>query len=158
MYTLNVRPIGSVKASKAGMQIVLKEEYIPALQELHGFSHLNIIWWFSEVSDEEGRHNLEVKQPYKWSPAIMGVFATRSPFRPNPIALTSVQVNVIDTENGVIHIPYIDAHDGTPILDIKPYTPSLDRVESPKTPEWCRHWPKSLEQSADFDWQDEFQF
>jgi len=64
----------------------------------------------------------------------------------------------IDYEKGRIQIPYIDANDGSPVLDIKPYTPSLDRVEDPGVPAWCRHWPRSLEQSGSFDWENEFNF
>ena len=62
----------------------------------------------------------------------------------------------IDYERGVIHIPYIDAEDGTPILDIKPYHPCSDRVRDVTVPEWCGHWPKWYEDSASFDWAAEF--
>ena len=88
----------------------------------------------------------------------MGIFATRSPVRPNPIALSTVEVTHINYEQGIIHIPYIDADHNTPVLDIKPYTPSLDRVENPRVPEWCSHWPKSLEESEQFPWEEEFNF
>ena len=88
----------------------------------------------------------------------MGVFATRSPIRPNPIALTTVEIIHLNYQKGLIQIAYIDANDNTPLIDIKPYTPSLDRVETPGVPEWCNHWPKSLEQSAYFTWEDEFNF
>ena len=72
--------------------------------------------------------------------------------RPNPIALSCVQVLQIDQASGAIEIAYTDAEHLTPILDIKPYTPSLDRVERPSVPQWCAHWPKSLEGSAEFEW------
>lgn len=88
----------------------------------------------------------------------MGIFATRSPIRPNPIALTAVEILHNDYEKGVIQIAYIDANDGSPVLDIKPYTPSLDRIEDPKVPAWCAHWPKSLEKSGSFAWEKEFNF
>jgi tRNA (Thr-GGU) A37 N-methylase len=104
------------------------------------------------------RNILEGPKPYKKSPAAMGIFATRSPVRPNLIALTAVQVISIDYEKGNIEVAYIDANDGTPVLDIKPYTPSLDRVEKPSVPKWCGHWPMSLEQSEDFDWENEMNF
>lgn len=48
--------------------------------------------------------------------------------------------------------------DGSPVLDIKPYTPSLDRIEAPGVPQWCSHWPKSLEEAGCFDWEEEFNF
>ena len=58
----------------------------------------------------------------------------------------------------MIGLAYIDANDNTPLLDIKPYTPSMDRIESPTVPDWCSHWPKSLEESSDFPWENEFNF
>jgi tRNA-Thr(GGU) m(6)t(6)A37 methyltransferase TsaA len=158
MSDLHVTPVGTISVGKDGVFIKLKPEYCPALQSLDGFSHLNVIWWFSNYDTQEMRSTLEMPQPYRTAPAVMGIFATRSPVRPNPLALTAVQVLDIDYENGVIRIAYIDADDGTPILDIKPYTPSLDRVDAPTVPEWCEHWPKSLEQSADFNWEQEFLF
>ena len=88
----------------------------------------------------------------------MGIFATRSPIRPNPIALTTAPVTYIDYENGVIHIAYMDANDNTPVLDIKPYTPSMDRIESPAVPAWCSHWTISQEESAAFPWEAPFNF
>ena len=158
MQNFNVRPIGKISADDSGMYIKLDADYIPALQALDGFSHLSVIWWFSGFDNEEMRSIVATKQPYKNAPDMMGIFATRSPIRPNPIALTAVQIIRIDHENGIIQIAYIDADNGTPVLDIKPYTPSLDRVENPGVPEWCAHWPKSLEESASFDWEHEFNF
>ncbi|MNE61354.1 putative tRNA (adenine(37)-N6)-methyltransferase [compost metagenome] len=101
---------------------------------------------------------MEVSAPYKSSPPKMGIFATRSPIRPNPVAMSVVQIIDIDAEQGIIQIPYIDANNGTPVIDLKPYTPSLDRVESPSVPNWCKHWPKSIEESGRFNWESEFNF
>lgn len=158
MRNFQVDPIGKISVNEGGTFIGLEPKYIPALQALDGFSHLNVIWWFSDFDNEESRNVFETPQPYKNAPAVMGIFATRSPVRPNPIALTAVQVIHINYEKGIIQIAYIDANDGTPVLDIKPYTPSLDRVEAPGVPEWCSHWPMSLEQSGSFDWGNEFNF
>ena len=158
MQTFQVTAIGKISINNEGMFIELDSRYIPAIQALDGFSHLNVIWWFSDFDDKKMRSNLEIPKPYKKSPDVMGVFATRSPVRPNPIALTAVQVIHIDYEKGIIQIAYIDANDGTPVLDIKPYTPSLDRIEIPSVPKWCNHWPKSIEESGSFDWASEFNF
>jgi len=158
MKNFQVSPIGKINVNEEEMFIEIKPKYIPALQALDGFSHINVIWWFSDFDNEEARNTLEATQPYKKSPDTMGMFATRSPIRPNPIALTAVQIIHIDYEKGIIQIPYIDANDGTPVLDIKPYTPSIDRVETPDVPEWCSHWPKSLEESGSFNWEKEFNF
>ncbi len=158
MQRYQVSPIGKIRVNETGMFIELESKYVPALQALDGFSHLNVIWWFSNTDREEMREVLEAPQPYKKAPEVMGIFATRSPIRPNPIALTAVQIIHIDYQASRIQIAYIDADDHTPVLDIKPYTPSLDRVENPVVPQWCSHWPKSLEESADFDWENEFNF
>jgi tRNA-Thr(GGU) m(6)t(6)A37 methyltransferase TsaA len=158
MKTIQVNPIGTIRQGEKGTILAVDKKYIPALQELDGFSHINVLWWCHELDQEEARNMLEVEAPYKRAPDIMGIFATRSPIRPNPIALTASQVISIDHAAGTIQLAYIDANDGTPVLDIKPYTPSIDRVEEPKVPDWCSHWPRSAEQSGDFDWAAEFNF
>jgi tRNA (Thr-GGU) A37 N-methylase len=103
------------------------------------------------------RSALVSKKPYKKGPETIGVFATRSPVRPNPVLITTITVLHIDHEKGIIHIPWMDAENGTPILDIKPYHLS-ERVHECKVPQWCNHWPKWDEESATFNWQNEFNF
>jgi len=151
-----VSPAGYVRTGEGGFRLEILEDYRPALRGLEGFSHVNVLWWCHLADDEELRKVVECEQPYKTSPAVMGIFATRSPLRPNPIALTAVAVLGIDYDRGVIHIPYIDAEDGTPVLDSKPYHPSVDRIREVSVPEWCSHWPKWYEDSATFDWAAEF--
>lgn len=158
MEQFSINQIGRVEIGEDGMCIKIFQQYKAALKELDSFSHVNVFWWFSECDDEHSRKVLIAQSPYKGSPEDMGIFATRSPLRPNPIALTVAQILYIDHENSVIHIAYIDANNDTPVVDLKPYTPSLDRIENPKVPAWCEHWPKSLEQSADFDWESQFNF
>ncbi len=158
MTDFKVFPIGKIQNTENGTFIEIESKYIPAMKALEGFSHINVIWWFSDFDNEKARNSLQTPQPYKKAPATMGIFATRSPIRPNPIALTAVEIIYIDYQKGLIQIAYIDANDDTPVLDIKPYTPSLDRIETPGVPEWCSHWPNSLEQSAYFAWEDEFNF
>jgi tRNA (Thr-GGU) A37 N-methylase len=59
---------------------------------------------------------------------------------------------------GIIDLYYVDAFIGTPILDIKPYIPTVDKVNKVITPTWSKHWPQSYEESGDFDWEKEFNF
>jgi tRNA-Thr(GGU) m(6)t(6)A37 methyltransferase TsaA len=158
MEQYQVNPIGKVIITKGGIFVELFEDYKTALKALDGFGHINILWWFDGCDFEEARRILEVDAPYKHAPDKMGIFATRSPVRPNPIALSAAQIISIDHETGRIQLAYIDANDGSPVIDIKPYTPSLDRVESPAVPQWCSHWPRSIETSGDFDWATEFNF
>ena len=98
------------------------------------------------------------EKPYIKGPDALGVFATRSPMRPNPIAVSSVGIAYVDEAAATVGLYYIDALPESPVLDLKPYTPSVDRVESPSVPEWCAHWPRSYEESGDFDWEAEFNF
>ena len=96
-----------------------------ALRGLDGFSHIWLIWGFSESEC----WSPTVRPPRLGGNVRMGVFATRSPFRPNPIGLSSVRLEGIETdgENGlVLIVAGADLMDGTPIYDIKPYLPGVD--------------------------------
>ncbi len=96
-------------------------------------------------------------KPYKKGPENVGIFATRSPIRPNPILLSTIEVSNIDFLQGHIYTPYIDAENGSIVLDIKPYNMS-ERVKNCTVPDWCKHWPQWYEDSALFDWNNEFNF
>ena len=109
MQKFTVNTIGKISINNEEMLIKLEPQYIPALQALNGFSHINVIWWFNHLDNEKARKILELPKPYKKSPEIMGTFAIRSPMRPNPIALTAVQVLNIDFNAGIIQINYNDA-------------------------------------------------
>ena len=159
MEQYDVRPIGYVKeAPDGGTMIRIDERYRAGLVGLEGFSHVAVLWWCHLADSEELRNVVDAGRPYAGLDYDLGVFATRSPVRPNPIALTMVEVATIDREEGTIETPYLDAEDGTPILDIKPYTPSIDRVEEPQVPVFCANWPKSVETSGGFDWAATFGF
>lgn len=121
------RQSGLVPEVKA--TIVFEPEYRnpDALRGLEGFSHLWLLWHFSEVKQENWSPT--VRPPRLGGNARMGVFATRSPYRPNPVGLSSVTLERIewDTPQGaVIHVSGADLMDGTPILDIKPYLAYTD--------------------------------
>ncbi|MCH1940675.1 SAM-dependent methyltransferase [Holdemania massiliensis] len=158
MKTYQVNSIGTIRCGAQGTFLCLDKPFIPALLGLEGFSHLQVLWWFSDFDSDPYRTVLQTPQPYKNGPEQMGIFATRSPVRPNPIGLTTVEILHVDAAQGLIEIAYIDAHDCSPILDLKPYTPSFDRLNTPRVPAWCAHWPMSLEASETFDWEAEFNF
>ena len=158
MAIFSVRQIGIIRTDKGGSRIELESEFRPAMVGLEGFEYLNILWWFHHCDNEQSRAHLQEESPYAKGPEILGTFATRSPERPNPIALSCAQVTWLDEEHGVIGLAWLDAEDGSPVLDLKPYTPSADRVENPSVPSWCSHWPKNVETSGDFDWAAEFNF
>jgi tRNA-Thr(GGU) m(6)t(6)A37 methyltransferase TsaA len=153
--TYKVSPIGRVSVRDDGFRLELDKQYIPALRELDEFSHVLVLWWCHRLDNEEIRALTQFDRPYKRAPAKMGVFATRSPARPNPIAATVVPLLKVDHKTGTIRIAYIDAEDGSPVADIKPYHPCTDRVKEVSVPAWCRHWPEWYEDSAEFNWGDE---
>lgn len=158
MKKMKMTPIGTVHAEEDGYFLEVAPAYRKALLGLEGHSHIAILWWFSGCDNEADRQKCLEVSPYVGGPAKLGTFATRSPARPNPIALSTAAIIYLDAENGCIGLDYIDADDQSPLLDIKPYVPSLDRVEAPRVPDWCAHWPNSVEASGDFDWASVFPF
>ena len=121
------RQSGLVDALEA--TIVFEPPYrnADALRGLEGFSHLWLVWVFDQAIRKEWSPT--VRPPRLGGNARMGVFATRSPFRPNPIALSAVKLDHVELTadlGPVIHIRGADLMDGTPILDIKPYIPYAD--------------------------------
>ena len=154
----NLIPIEEFKAENGDFEIKVYPKYLKAMKGLEELSYLQVIWWFDQCDNEVSRIKLVEEKPYKNGPEVLGTFATRTPERPNPIAVSTVYVLSVDMERGIIRIPYIDAFSGTPILDIKPYMPSIDRVETVQMPKWCEHWPSNVETSGDFDWEKEFNF
>lgn len=123
------RQSGLVPALKG--EIVFCEEYrdSSALKGIEGFSHLWLLWDFSEVEDTKWRPT--VRPPRLGGNKRMGVFATRSPFRPNPIGLSCVKLEEVKqtADGAVLVVSGADLMDGTPILDIKPYLPFADCVK-----------------------------
>ena len=110
-------------------RIVFEKEYrdANAIRGLEGFSHIWLLWGFSETPEDE-TFRPTVRPPRLGGSQRVGVFATRSPFRPNPIGLSSVELKkTIETDDGpVLEVIGADLMDGTPIYDIKPYLPEFD--------------------------------
>ncbi len=99
-------------------QIEVFEEFEQGLQDIEGFSHIIVIYWFHR---SEG-YRLLVKTP--WDDKPHGLFTTRSPHRPCPLGLAVVQL--VSRERNLLKVKGLDAIDGTPLLDIKPYIPEVD--------------------------------
>ena len=118
------RQAGVVKELKG--RVVLQGEYArpQALRGLEGFDYLWLIWEFSLNGDGDG--SLTVRPPRLGGNERVGVFASRSPFRPNRLGLSSVRIEKVDTESCSILVSGADLADGTPIYDIKPYVEYTD--------------------------------
>ena len=107
-------------------RIVFEPEYAnaDALRGIEGFDYLWLIWEFSLNGKREGEWSPLVRPPLLGGNEYMGVFATRSPFRPNPLGLSSVRL--LSVEDGALVVAGADLVDGTPIYDIKPYVEYAD--------------------------------
>ena len=121
------RQSGLVEALKA--RVVFEPDFRSpeAVRGLEGFSHIWLIWQFSQAVREDWSPT--VRPPRLGGNTRMGVFATRSPFRPNAVGLSSVRLERVEphTPQGpVLHVAGADLMDGTPILDLKPYLPYAD--------------------------------
>lgn len=128
-------------------RIVFAPEYRnpDALRGIEGFSHLWLVWQFSEAVREHWSPT--VRPPRLGGNTRVGVFATRSPFRPNAIGLSCVKLDRVDlhTPDGpVIYVSGVDLMDGTPILDIKPYIPYADSHPEAKEGFTSQGWERAL--------------
>jgi len=119
-------PRQSREESPIVTRIVFEPDYrvAEALRGIEGYSHLWLIWGFSEITNDQSPMTNDTWSPTVRPPRLggntrMGVFATRSPFRPNPLGLSSVRLMRI--EGGDLVVSGADLMDGTPIYDIKPY-------------------------------------
>jgi len=105
------------------------EDYEPALLDIEHCSHLVVLYW----QDKASRSVLQTRTP--WGPEIHGVFATRSPNRPNPVGLCVVEL--MERNGRLLKVRGMDALDGSPLIDIKPYSSQVDSVQDS-----CIGWHK----------------
>ncbi len=138
MQSFAVYPIGKVERKGERAFLQLEERYAPGLDGLQQFSHLIVLWWFDGCDNPQDRATVR-QIPHTGPKKERGTFSTRSPHRPNPIALSVVKVHAIDFASGRVEVDKIEAIDGTPVLDIKPYSPKIDSVPDAQTPDW-EHW------------------
>lgn len=147
---MQVYPIGRMHNRDGVYRVAIREAFRPGLHHLGQFGHVLVFWWLDANDNAEARRRLQVNPSY--APGeVVGVFACRAPVRPNPVAMTISAVQGVDEEAGVVYLDYTDAHDGSPVIDLKPYIPVNERVRNFKTPGWFDDWPVWQEESAGFD-------
>jgi tRNA-Thr(GGU) m(6)t(6)A37 methyltransferase TsaA len=138
---LFLNPIGRIKTEAVGdevkdksriSQIIVRDELVEALEGVDGFSHLFVLFWLNQVSSKQ-RMTLKVHPRGRMDMPLLGVFASRTNLRPNPIGLTLVEL--LKVEGNTLTVRGLDAFDGTPILDIKPFD-SWDIAEKARVPDW----------------------
>jgi tRNA-Thr(GGU) m(6)t(6)A37 methyltransferase TsaA len=143
MSDIILKPIGIVKTENQGEEvrnedniskIILNSNLKEALDGVEEFSHLFILYWLHEIS-EMNRKRLKAYPRGRRDMPLLGIFATRTPHRPNPIGLTLVELLRIN--DCVLTVRGLDAFDGTPVLDIKPFD-KWDVAENSWMPDWWR--------------------
>jgi tRNA (adenine37-N6)-methyltransferase len=142
---ISFRSIGYVSNDVAGPRhhewgdvvsdIIIDEHLAPALDGIEQFSHVVVLFYIAGVS-AEGRSRLKLHPRDRDDAPLMGVFATHSQFRPNPIGLTVARV--LERQGNRLRVQGLDAYNGTPILDIKNYVPDPEFDANVHYPDWVR--------------------
>lgn len=115
-------------------EIILNPELSEALDNLDEFSHIIVLFWTQRAVKKATPHKIHPKRNPDLP--LVGLFATRSPDRPNPVAKTTVQL--LERRGNILKVKALDAFDGTQIIDIKPYIPGYDSAEKVKIPGWVQ--------------------
>lgn len=136
-----LEPIGFVRSEVSNEEakhrrhiskLVLHEKLAEALEGIQDFSHLFVLFLMHEITNKE-KQTMKVHPRGRADMPLVGIFATRTSFRPNPIGLTLVEL--LKVEGNILTVRGLDAYDGTPVLDIKPFDPR-DTKEDVRVPEW----------------------
>jgi tRNA-Thr(GGU) m(6)t(6)A37 methyltransferase TsaA len=143
MNEIRLKPIGIVSSlvtermdinwGKVKSKIILKPEFDGALLGLEGFSHAIIVTYLHQANYEKEKHLQRRPRNLETMPKV-GILSQRAKNRPNPIGITAVEI--VNVGNDYLEVKGLDAINGTPILDIKPYYPHYDKIDNPKIPEW----------------------
>ncbi len=134
-----LRVIGVVESAGELTKVKIFPEFCVGLESLNNFSHIIILYWFHLRDNEEERRTLQVVPRRHLGAPQVGVFASRSPSRPNPIGLCVVKL--IKIEECTIIVKGLDALEGSPIIDVKPYIPRADAIPEARSPDWTSRGP-----------------
>ena len=102
MNEVKVFSIGKIVNEEENVKVVVEQKYAEGLKGLEGYSHVQILWWMDGCDNASDRDTLVEEKPYKNGPDQIGVFALRSPERPNPIAVSNVNITYVDVESGTV--------------------------------------------------------
>ncbi len=122
-------------------EVIINQELEGILDGIEDYSHLNILYW-AHRTPPEGRNIKKVHPMGRRDNPLTGVFATCSPARPNPVLLTSVKL--LKREGNVLTVQGLDAVDGSPVIDVKPYVPTYQVKDEVKVPWWMEKIFKSI--------------
>ena len=136
LQSFYLEPIGMVRKNGKKTKIEVYDDFAGGLLGLEGFSHIFVFYWFDQNDTSEKRKTLQVHPRKDPRNPLTGVFATHSPLRPNPIALTLCKIVAI--AGTIIEIEEIDAYDGSPVIDIKCYVPAAVEDKDVRQPDWIK--------------------
>jgi len=134
-----LRFIGVVESSGELSRVKIFPEFCVGLQGLNNFSHIIILYWLHLRDNKEERSVLQVVPRRHPGAPQVGVFASRSPSRPNPIGFCVTELTKI--EDCTLTVRGLDALEGSPIIDVKPYIPRADSISNARVPEWTSRGP-----------------
>jgi len=117
---------------KVVSEIVIDESLTEALDGLEGFSHIIVLYWLDRAAS--GKLPLKVHPMGRKEVPRQGIFAVRTPNRPNRIGKATVRL--LQRQGNILRVEGLDALDGSPVIDIKPYLPGYDSVTDARVPEW----------------------
>ncbi|MGB9698531.1 MAG: tRNA (N6-threonylcarbamoyladenosine(37)-N6)-methyltransferase TrmO [Thermodesulfobacteriota bacterium] len=150
MSRITLRPIGRVRNSIRHLkregwesvisEIVLDPQYSEALDGIEDYSHILVLFWISRLPPTQ-RKIKKIHPKSRPDLPLVGIFATRTQYRPNPIGLTLVKL--ISRKNNVLKVKGLDALQGTPVIDIKPISPRHEFLQKYRLPKWyAKLWVK----------------
>jgi tRNA-Thr(GGU) m(6)t(6)A37 methyltransferase TsaA len=151
MGQITLRPIGKVRNSirtkkREGWESVvsrieLAPKYAGALEGIEEYSHFLVLFWLSRVPSAARGKRMRIHPKSRPDLPLVGLFATRTQYRPNPIGLTQVQL--LGRKGNVLTVKGLDALNGTPVLDIKPISPRTEMPTRFRVPDWySRLWKR----------------
>lgn len=135
------RFIGVVEEAGELSKVKIFPEFCEGLEHLESFSHIIVLYWLHLRDKENERGTLRVVPRRHPGAPLVGVFASGSPSRPNPVGFCVTELMRI--EDCVLIVKGLDAFEGSPIIDIKPYLPRADAVPNARVPEWTLRGPPS---------------
>ena len=153
MSAICLKPVGYVKTDAVGdeirnkkvvSRIVFREDLTEALEGVEEFSHLFVLFWLHKMPDDD-KQIMKVHPRGRKDMPLLGIYATRTPRRPNPIGLT--RVKLLNIENNILTVQGLDAYDGTPVIDIKPFD-NWDTTEEFKVPKWWMKLKKERDKES----------
>ena len=143
MKRLNLKIIGKVRNSVREMkregweslesEVIVDPRFEEALEGIEDYSHVLVLFWLSRVRKDQRnlkRIHPKSRKDLPW----VGIFATRTQYRPNPIGLTVVKL--IERKKNILRVRGLDAMNGTPVVDIKPISPRQEFLKEPRVPKW----------------------